>query len=675
MFGQNIDSLRSLLNNKISDTSRINIHHKISAELIHTDPAESFKYAFSALSLSKKANSDKHLADSYNNLGLIHSYGSDDSAIVYYLKARDIKQKLNDVKGIAGTYIKIGSCFDKLGNKEQALAYYIKSLKLFDSLSIESGIASACLGMGNIFNDLRNYSKAIEYYNRSVEMYTKINSPYRSWALNNLAGCYNRIGNRKKAMELYEESLRLKLEGKDFYGAVFSIDNIGNILLEEGKFKEALANFTRALEINRQNDLEKETFANSYNSIANALLKMDRHSLAKRYIDSLGITLQHLSFHQLRLSYLRLSSEYYENIQDYKSAFLYKSRFLTLKDSLLNSEVNQQIAEADARYANEKKQKDIELLQKDKAIQQIAMDKQQVQRNGFIAGFVAVVILLVFIFRGYRQKQKANILITQQKQEVERQKYLVDEHQKEILDSIHYAKRIQTTLMAHTDFVNENIPNNFILFKPKDIVSGDFYWGTKHKDLFYLAVCDSTGHGVPGAFMSLLNINFLGEAINEKNIIEPHKVFNYVRQRLIDEISKEGQKDGFDGILICLDQRTNKITYAAANNAPIVIRNGEILELEKDRMPVGKGEKTDSFTLHHIDLQKEDSLYLYTDGYADQFGGPKGKKFLYKRLNELLQSLNPDELSKRGDKLNYKFEEWKGGLEQVDDVLVIGIKI
>ena len=213
------------------------------------------------------------------------------------------------------------------------------------------------------------------------------------------------------------------------------------------------------------------------------------------------------------------------------------------------------------------------------------------------------------------------------------------------------------------------------MFKPKDIVSGDFYWATEHNNKFYLAVCDCTGHGVPGAFMSLLNIGFLNEAIKEKNIAGPGEIFNYVRKRLISSISGDGQQDGMDGILLCIDKTTNEITYSAANNEPVLISNNQILELPKDKMPVGKGEKIDSFKTHAIKLNAGDTLYLYTDGYADQFGGTKGKKFKYKALNELLFSIKDESMENQKELLNTTIEKWKGNLEQVDDILIVGIKI
>lgn len=265
--------------------------------------------------------------------------------------------------------------------------------------------------------------------------------------------------------------------------------------------------------------------------------------------------------------------------------------------------------------------------------------------------------------------------VVEQKELAEHQKNLVEEKQKEILDSINYAKRIQYTLLAHSDFLKENISDHFVFFNPKDIVSGDFYWAAKKGGKFYLAVCDSTGHGVPGAFMSLLNISFLNEAITEKGLEQPNHVFDFVRQRLIDNISKEGQKDGFDGILVCFDSIDHKITYASANNAPILIQNGLLVELPSDRMPVGKGERIERFKLFDIPYKKGDTLYLYTDGYPDQFGGPRGKKYMYKRLNEKLQSISNKDLKDQMKELKHDFDHWKGDLEQVDDVCIVGIKL
>ncbi len=302
--------------------------------------------------------------------------------------------------------------------------------------------------------------------------------------------------------------------------------------------------------------------------------------------------------------------------------------------------------------------------------------------NGII--FLVLISVSAIVFRN-----QTNIYLN----EIEQKKNLIEEKQKEIYDSINYAKRIQTALLANDTLMNKNLikDNYFIFFQPKDIVSGDFYWATtitaryriedpafkvnKVDELFYLALCDSTGHGVPGAFMSLLNMGYINEAIKERRIYEPNKVFDFVRERLIENISNEGQKDGFDGVLLCMNKTTQQIVYAAANCNPVLMSGNEMTVLKSDKMPVGSGEKKENFTLYHISHKPGDTLYIFTDGYADQFGGPKGKKFKYKQLENLLLECSKADVSRQKQLLNDKLNDWKGDLEQVDDICLVGIKI
>jgi serine phosphatase RsbU (regulator of sigma subunit) len=298
-----------------------------------------------------------------------------------------------------------------------------------------------------------------------------------------------------------------------------------------------------------------------------------------------------------------------------------------------------------------------------------------------IANSVAVAIDNAALYENLEEKVK------ERTEEVFSQKAIIEAKNKDITDSIQYAKKIQLALMSEAQLFNETFNENFVLFKPKDIVSGDFYWATKkmapvvnekgeleNHELMYLAVCDSTGHGVPGAFMSVLNISYLNEAINEKNITAPNEVLNFVRKKLTENLGKGEQKDGFDGTLLCVNKTTNEVTYAAALNSPILISDKTMTELKCDRMPVGSSEKKDKFSLNTVNVKKGDRLYIYTDGYADQFGGPRGKKFMSKKLNEFIQSISGLSLSKQSDLLVRIFEDWKGGLEQIDDVCIIGLK-
>jgi len=228
--------------------------------------------------------------------------------------------------------------------------------------------------------------------------------------------------------------------------------------------------------------------------------------------------------------------------------------------------------------------------------------------------------------------------------------------------------------------------NFFILYRPKDIVSGDFYYAQAHKaigsdrEIFYLCTADCTGHGVPGALMSMVGISRLNESILEKNIVKPNEILDNVRRGIIDSLNPEGSeeesKDGMDCVLCAYDFENSKLEFAAANNPLWLVRNKEVIEYKADQMPVGKyNDESKPFTLQTIDLQKGDTIYTFTDGYADQFGGPKGKKFKYKQLQEMLLAASDLPLDTQKEQLNTAFEKWKGDLEQVDDVCVIGIRI
>jgi serine phosphatase RsbU (regulator of sigma subunit)/rhodanese-related sulfurtransferase len=287
----------------------------------------------------------------------------------------------------------------------------------------------------------------------------------------------------------------------------------------------------------------------------------------------------------------------------------------------------------------------------------------------FLINVLGVSCIIYFMQHYFVRKQ------AQLKKSVDAQNIEIAEKNKEITDSINYAKRIQFTLLAHDELLSNNLKDHFILFKPKDIVSGDFYWATRKNDKFYLAVCDSTGHGVPGAFMSLLNVSFLNEAISEKGIESPDRICDYVRQRLIESLSHDGSQDGMDGILLCFDTRTRELCYAAANNSPFLVQSNTGSSLQADKMPIGKGSKPGGFHLHRLVLKDSEKLYLFTDGYADQFGGPRGKKFKYKQMQELIVTLSDLPFGEQKNVLDAIITEWQGGLEQTDDILIVGLSV
>ena len=273
-----------------------------------------------------------------------------------------------------------------------------------------------------------------------------------------------------------------------------------------------------------------------------------------------------------------------------------------------------------------------------------------------------------------KQKEELEVKVEQRTLELNRQVRIVEQKQQEIIASITYAKRIQYAILPPPAFLAQNLAQHFIFFQPKDIVSGDFYWSTKVGGRFYLAVCDCTGHGVPGAFMSLLTTSFLNEAINEKKLVAPNEIFDFVRNRL-NATSSEGSYDGMDAILLCFTDRSNVVNYAAAHNRPLLVREGNATQLNGDKMPVGKGVINAPFTQYSLTLLPGDVLYCYTDGYADQFGGPEKRKYTRKRLNQALLEGSNLSVAGQREKIGSTFHHWKASEEQVDDVLIVGIKI
>jgi serine phosphatase RsbU (regulator of sigma subunit) len=291
-----------------------------------------------------------------------------------------------------------------------------------------------------------------------------------------------------------------------------------------------------------------------------------------------------------------------------------------------------------------------------------------------------LLITAIFIYKNLRSQKKANHIIAAQKDEVELQKNIVEEKNTEITDSIRYAKRIQNAILTSDVYIKKHLNDYFILYKPKDIVSGDFYWTLMHNNKFFIVTADCTGHGVPGAMMSMLGINLLNQIVAEKNILDADAILNNLRREIIKAInpedSQEESKDGMDCSLLIIDLEKMNLDYACANNAFYLVRNNSLIKYDADRMPVGKSPKdTIPFQKHSIQLQKNDLLITTTDGFTDQFGGAAGKKLKAKKLEQLILENHNRSLPDIKNALNTAFIGWKGDLEQVDDVTVIGIRI
>jgi serine phosphatase RsbU (regulator of sigma subunit) len=325
-------------------------------------------------------------------------------------------------------------------------------------------------------------------------------------------------------------------------------------------------------------------------------------------------------------------------------------------------------------------------------IEQIkAIEKQRLLLYFAIIALILVSGLVYYIYRGYKIKKEANIkleeknrLISAQKDEIQKQKEIAENQRdliayqkKHITDSIHYAKRIQTALLPSLELFSDEI-EHFVLYKPRDIVSGDFYWVAKIDGQQVVIAADCTGHGVPGAFMSMLGVSLLNEIILNKKIVQPDQILNVLREYIIHSLKQavqtSGIKDGLDMCVCLIDFESNKMQFAGANNPLWIISDGQLNEIKGDKMPVAIHDNMAPFTNHIVNLKKGDTLYLFSDGYADQFGGPQQKKILNKNFKMLLQKVQHLPMLEQGAKIDEFFEDWRKELEQIDDVCVIGIR-
>lgn len=630
--------------------------------------------------ISKNTKNDSLKAIYDCKIGKEFWYINTDSSNYYTKKAQQVAFKKN-MKGILPyCYNNYGVLEYLQGNYSGALKNYFEGLKFVGSNLVMKGILLNNIGMN--YTDLRDYKKAQEYYQKTISLKKQMGDSARlATTYNNIGVIFNSLRKPEIAKLYFDTTLFLAQKFPDYYTEADALGNIANYNFKKANYKEAEKYCRKAYALKKelQDSYGSATSASDLSAILMASNQLD---LAEKTLaEGEKIAIDN-NYPEALLPIYQNYSQIYEKKGDFKKALFYINKTISLKDTLLADGKLREAAVKEKEYSFEVIQmKDSLQNEFQKNETKLAHDKQLYKQKlvsyAVIVALTGVLLIAVFIFRAYNEKKKSHLIISEQKKEVELQKHIIEEHQKETIDSINYAKKIQYALLAHDDLLKKNLLDYFVLFNPKDIVSGDFYWATEHNDKFYLACCDSTGHGVPGAFMSLLNIGFLSEAIKEKNILLPNEILNYVRKRLIESIGNDGQQDGMDCILICIDDKVESktITYAAANNAPILISNNQVIELPKDKMPVGKGERMESFKLQSLSLQEGDVLFLYTDGYADQFGGPKGKKFKYKQLNELLLSINNNSTEEQKVKLMTVFEEWKGNLEQVDDVCVIGIRI
>jgi tetratricopeptide (TPR) repeat protein len=608
-----------------------------------------------------KGNKD-NIAILYNNIGnVLLKWGKYEDAINNYINALKTFEKIGAQDKMASCYNNIGAAYENLTrginyqqnkvNYDKSLEYLNKALKIWETLGVQQEIANSFNNIGNV------YAKLI-YENICSKLGADWESTFRTSDLQYISKEYTPV------IDYYRKSLSIREKNSDKQGIAISLSNLGKIYSKLRNYTQALAFLDRALVINKE--------LNNQSEVSYTLWGIGRiFYMQKKYKEALVLLNEGLEIARsnnmghIKDIYLTMSDVYFAS-GSYKESLETYKHFVEIQDSLVNENNMKQIKEIDTKYDTEGKKLQIQLL-----------DIQVEQRNKtiyfFIAGMLGVLVITFLLIKQNKVRRKTNL-------ELADKNSLITEQKKEITDSIHYASRIQKAIMPDLELISHLLSDYFIYFKPRDIVSGDFYWTAEKNGKIIVAAADCTGHGVPGAFMSMLGLNMLNTIISESENLKVDEILNKLRSSIIQSLRQTGRegenKDGMDLSLYILDPNELKLEFAGANNALFIVRNGELLETKADRMPIGIHVNSHKpFTAHTIQLQKNDMIYTFSDGYQDQFGGPENKKFMSAKFKKLLAGICNEPVQKQSEILHQTITDWMKDTYQIDDMLVIGVRV
>jgi len=636
-------------------------------------------------------------------LGEQYKYNLPDSAMIYFQEALQVSEQLGSLSLQANSKRSIGVVIENQGMYDQALEEYFAALAFFEEDENKPGMASCYNDIAIIHYFQGSSELCMEYLTLSFEIKKDLGDTegMANYYIN-MSALNNSLGRYEEALEFIDQSIDLYKELDDKNGIATGYGNIGTINYELGNFQLAVENHMKSLEMHEEIN-NKDGMAHSMSNIAGAYRQM-ADSVARTETQRLEYLNQAVSY-GLRCYALteELDAVYVQNyvantlhgayraLGDPWKALEYAQIFINTSDSLFNEEKTRAIEEMDTKYETEKKQQQIELQESQIIARDATIKQQKTFRNALAAGLLGVVLIIIVVIYANVQKRKDNRKIKEQNAQIlEANEELIvlneaiSKQNSEIVDSISYAQRIQSAMMPPEGYFNELLDESFILYKPKDIVSGDFFWIKQVNQYIVVAAADCTGHGVPGAFMSLLGISYLNEIVQRREITQANQVLDELRRQIKHSLRQHGQpdesKDGIDMAICAIDLKTRTMLYAGAFNPVYLIREEKgkpvLIEYKADRMPLGYHQGKDrAFTNNEIKLEIGDTFYIFSDGYVDQKGGPDLKKFMSKRFKNLLLDIHEEPMFDQKTKLEKTLTDWMGNQMQIDDILVVGVRV
>lgn len=718
-----LDSLLRLVKDHTPDTSLANIYNDLAYLYTRINADSSDLFTKKAMELSGRLKYRKGLCEAYNNTGInFYIRGAYADAEKPLLLSKKIAEELNDRKAVVNRQNNLGIIYYSQGRFSEALANYnrslsasradkdtmamVRALDLMASVYIQQSDYDKALGsylqalayyekknhkngltqvynnIGNVYDYLDNHDKSIEYYEACVRLCKKSGDKYGlAPVYNNLGNMYRKKGDLENAGLYFGKSLKLSREMKNAPGIAYNLTALGSLALAKNDLSTALKHYNEALAIHEANR-ESQSVAGTLNQLGLVKIQLGQYAEAEAALTRAMHIARSLRIKNTLAECYTSLALLYKKQKNFGRSLVFLELYAAMRDTLLSDDKNKSMAEMQTRFDTDKKEKEIALLTKTRNIEELKLAEQAAnlksQRAAIYAslsGITLALTLAFFVIRGYAEKKKANLLLQEKNAAISGQKQILEEKNLLITDSIEYARNIQEAILPDPSVFKSSFKDAFVLFRPKDVVSGDFYWMRKNASgEKLLAAIDCVGHGVPGAFMALHSYNLLERLSAEHRSESPARLLDELNKLVIESLNQQTDgsavKHGMD--LALLKIKGNVVEYAGARH-PLIIVGTEYREIRADAMYIGGAQG--NFTHHSIEVEPGAMLYLFTDGYPDQKGGPQNKKFFVSEFKKLLQSLAGKSCAEQQQALEETFSRWKGNSEQIDDVLVMGVRV
>jgi serine phosphatase RsbU (regulator of sigma subunit) len=664
----------------------------------------------------------------------VSDYGNNqyESAIDLFKEALYLAHLTKDSLGMAILNNNIGSAYQMMNEFGKAHTYYAEAKNIYHDLKNYSGEGRMILHIANACKDVLNYAAEQTNLLELITLESKLNNKDElASTYNNLAVSYINTENSEKAFETIDKAIDIDKDNNNKKGLAIDYNNKGNIYFSVGNYSSSMSNYQLSLKIKKEiNDERGEAL--TIHNIGNVYLKQNKPDSAMFYFEKSLELAENIHYHEVIYSNYKSMANVKSIVENCTETMDYYKIYTAMKYAVEENQVLKQLSEVREKYIDqlsgdakkmmhaieeletdnnkklvslnhlqeeirkkelvtqlelEKLKQDAELLQTNNKLLETKVEIAQLSDSRktllLVGSGILGLLLVLFLLITLRNAKQLKI----SRDEIQHQKHEIEEKNNDIIQSITYAKRLQEAILPPLHFFNSSFTDSFVLYEPKDIVAGDFYWlHTSHHNngKTWFAAADCTGHGVPGAMVSVVCSNALNRSVKEFGLTDTGKILDKVRELVIETFEKSSNevKDGMDIALLSLEKQvsSNVLNYSGANNPLWIIKRNEhntdeLIEIKPTKQPIGKYTDSKNFDSHLIHVQEGDAIYVFTDGFADQFGGPKGKKYMYKKMKDFLLSIHHLPMKTQKEKLLHEFSVWKNTLEQVDDVCIIGVRV